>query len=112
MLTKKDLLRINQEMGEEGHFQNEASVDFAVSMMRQRRSWLHELAYILRSLLVDHAFNDGNKRTALAVTIVYLQEREISFDKEKLVKVIYEIAKKNYTSIDKIMRTIKNAIVL
>lgn len=112
MLTQKDLIRINQEIGEAGHLRNEASVHFALSMVRHRKSWLYEVAYLMRCLLVDHAFQDGNKRTALAVAIVYLEERNLPWDKEKLVQSIYEIAKKNYVSIDKIMRTIKNAIIL
>ena len=112
MLSSKDLIRINQEIGEEGIVQNHASVDFALSMMKNRQSWLKELAYLLRSLLVDHAFRDGNKRTALAVTIVYLEDKNIAWDKERLVKAMHEIAKKNYKSIHKIIRVIKNAFIL
>ena len=108
-LTEKDLIRLNQEMGEEGQLHNESSLQFALNMMRLKKSWLHELAYLLRCLLVDHVFKDGNKRTALATTILYLEDKNIRWDKEKLVKSIHEIAKNNYRSIEKIMRVIKNA---
>ncbi len=110
-LTEKDLIRLNQEMGEEGQLHNESSLQFALNMMRLKKSWLHELAYLLRCLLVDHVFKDGNKRTALATTILYLEDKNISWDKEKLVKAIHEIAKNNYRSIEKIMRVIKNATI-
>lgn len=109
-LTKKDIISTNQEIGEEGQFHNENSLDFAISMNRRRKDWLYELAYLLRSLLVDHAFRDGNKRTAMAITILYLKDRGIEFDNDRLIKSIHEIAKKNYVSVEKIMRTIKNAV--
>lgn len=110
-LTKKDLIRINQEIGEGGQLQNESSLEFALGMMKLRKGWLYELAYLLRSLVIDHNFKDGNKRTALAAAILYFEEEKVNWDRERMVKTIYEIAKKNYKSIDKIMRVIKDGLV-
>ena len=56
LLNKKDVIRINQEIGENGHFQNESSLDLALSIIRQKKSWLQELCYLIRSMLVDHCF--------------------------------------------------------
>lgn len=109
-LTLKDVISANQNIGEEGQLSNRSSLEFALSMMKLKKSWLYELSYLLRSLLVDHAFKDGNKRTALTITILYLEDHDVDFDENRLVKVIHEIAKQNYISIEKIMRTIKNAI--
>ncbi len=108
-LNKKDLVRINQEIGEKGQLRNESSLDFALSMAKFRKSWLYELAYLLRSLLVDHAFEDGNKRTALAIAIYYFEEKGVNWDKENITRIIHYLAKKNYKSIEQIARTIKNA---
>ena len=60
---------MNQEIGESGTLHNENSLDFAFSIIRRKKSWLYELSYLIRSLLVDHVFEDGNKRTAMVVLL-------------------------------------------
>ena len=111
LINKKDIARINQEIGGNGQFQNESSLDFALSIIKQKKSWLYELSYLLRGLLVDHAFQDGNKRTALIIAITYLEDRDLEYDKESIIKIIWEISKKNVKDINKITRMIKSAIV-
>ncbi len=109
-LTKKDLIRINQEIGEKGQFQNESSLEFALSQFKSKKNWLYELAYLVRSLLTDHAFEDGNKRTALALIILYFEEKRMAWDKERIVQNVHFLAKNHYKSIEKISRVIKNAL--
>ena len=128
-LNKKDLTGINQEIGSNGKFHNEDSLDFALSTAKHK-SWLYELCYIVRSLLVDHCFEDGNKRTAITVIITYFESNDLDYDKDKLTKTVWKVAKKNITDmsvnrkaisehaqkqevfdINKLMRMIKNAIV-
>ena len=110
-LNKKDLIRINQEIGSNGKLHNEDSIDFALSIAKQNKSWLYELSYITRSLLVDHCFEDGNKRTAIIVAITYFENSSLDYDKDKLTKTVWSISKKNINDINKLMRMIKNAIV-
>ena len=110
-LTKKDLSGINQEVGSNGKFHNESSIDFALSIAKQKKSWLYELSYIVRSLLVDHCFEDGNKRTAIIVIITYFENYDLDYDKDKLIKNVWGISKKNINDINKLMRLIKNGIV-
>lgn len=110
LINKKDIIGINQEIGEKGNLRNEGSLDFTVSIIKQKKSWLQELCYILRSLLVDHAFEDGNKRTALIAIILYFKEQGLDYDKDRLIRVIWEISKKNIADINKLMRMVKNAI--
>ena len=110
-LNKKDLIGINQEVGSSGKFHNESSIDFALSIVKQKKSWLYELSYIARSLLVDHCFEDGNKRTAIIVIIAYFENNGLDYDKDKLIRVVWSISKKNISDINKMMRLIKNAIV-
>ena len=109
-LNKKDLIGINQEIGSNGKFHNEDSLDFALSTVKHK-GWLYELSYITRSLLVDHCFEDGNKRTAIVVITTYFKDNSLDYDKDKLIKIVWDIAKKNITDINKLMRMIKNAIV-
>ncbi len=110
-INKKDLIRINQEIGENGNFHNESSLDFALSIIKQKKSWLYELSYLIRSLLVDHVFEDGNKRTAMALLTTYLEDKKLEYDKDRMPKVFWNISKKNITDINKITRLIKSVIV-
>ena len=110
-LNKKDLIGINQQIGCNGKIHNEDSIDFALSIAKQNKSWLYELSYIVRSLLVDHCFEDGNKRTAIIVIITYFENNNLDCDKDKLIKTVWSISKKNISDINKLMRLIKNAIV-
>ncbi|MBS3100640.1 Fic family protein [Candidatus Woesearchaeota archaeon] len=110
-LNKKDLIGINQQVGSNGKFHNEDSIDFALSIAKQNKSWLYELSYIVRGLLVDHCFEDGNKRTAIIVIITYFDDNNMDYDKDKLTKTVWNISKKNIADINKLMRMIKNAVV-
>ncbi|MBU1199888.1 MAG: Fic family protein [Nanoarchaeota archaeon] len=110
LINKKDLIRINQEIGEKGAFSNESTLDFALDIMKQKKSWLYELSYLVRSILVDHVFADGNKRTAFVLITIYLDEKNLDYDDQKLVKVVLEIAKNNIKNPKKITGLIKNAI--
>ena len=110
MINKKDLIGINQEIGEKGSFANESSLDFALNIIKQKKSWLYELSYLVRSILVDHVFSDGNKRTAFVLIAFYLDEKSLDYDKEKLVRVVLQIAKKSLKNPKKIAGLIQNAI--
>ena len=110
-LNKKDLIGINQQVGSNGKLHNEDSIDFALSIAKQNKSWLYELSYIVRSILVDHCFEDGNKRTAIITIITCFDNNDLNYDKDKLTKTVWNISKKNITDINKLMRMVKNAIV-
>ena len=106
MYNLKDLARINQEIGESGELREKSNIEFALDIVKRKKSWLYELAYLLRSLIVDHPFIDGNKRTAYMLCILYFEDNKQSYDDEKLVKIVYQIAKKSTTDINKIIRMI------
>lgn len=110
LINKKDMIRINQEIGENGLFHNEGSLDFILTIIKRNKSWLYELAYIIRGLLVDHIFQDGNKRTALSIAMTYIEEKNLEYDKQRLSVVIWQIAKKNIKDVNKILRMIKSVI--
>ncbi len=100
----KDIIRINQEIGEKGELRNQASLDFALSMMKGYKSWLYELSHFVRCLAVDHPFVDGNKRTAFMLCTLYFDDNKRQFDDEKLVKAIFKIAKKSINNVNAIGR--------
>ena len=110
MINKKDVIRINQEVGENGEFSNESSLDFVFSIAKAEKSWLYELSYFVRNILTDHVFMDGNKRTAFILIITYFEDKGLGYDKDIIYKLVYKISKKNINNINKVMGMIKNAI--
>lgn len=106
MYNFKDIIRINREVGESGEVRDESSLKFALSIVKNNKSWIYELSYIIRSLIVDHPFIDGNKRTAYVLCSIYFSDHNRKLNKQKLVETIYLIAKKNISDINKIARKI------
>lgn len=109
MFNEDDILRLNKKF-HNGKINNKSSLDFAIASAKKSNSWLEQLAYLVRSIIVDHVFEDGNKRTAALLVIVYYTELEIGFDPERVSRVIFEIAKNNVKDISKIKRMIKNVV--
>ena len=83
---------------------------FILSTLKHSKDWVTQLAYILRGILIDHIFEEGNKRTALAVMLVYFEANKKAYDIYKTEKIITEIILKNIKDINKIRRMIKNVI--
>lgn len=100
----KDVVRLNQEAGESGELRSSSSLDFALKMTKQNKGWLMELSYIVRSILIDHPFIDGNKRTAYLLCVIYFEDNNKRFDKQRIMETMHLIAKKNINSVDKIGR--------
>ena len=109
-LTKKDIIAFNKQLGEQGITRNESSLDFALSIAKTKKNWLYELSYLTRSLLIDHVFVDGNKRTALLVVIFDFDENKKQFDRNQLLRTMKIIAQKNITNPLKIMRLLYNVV--
>ncbi|MEK6828635.1 MAG: Fic family protein [Nanoarchaeota archaeon] len=108
-IGKKDLLRINGGFG--GNLRSGSSLDYALEKQEDKRIGPYKkLAYLLRAILVDHPFSDGNKRTAMFASHVFAREYKKQVDREMLLYQIVSIAKHNIHDIRKIERRIKNAI--
>lgn len=105
MITYKDIVRINKGFG--GELRSDSSLDFAVNT---EKKGMTKLAIIVRAILVDHPFTDGNKRTAMYVCLDYFNDMKLSIDADLLMYEILKIASKNITNIDKIKRRLKYAI--
>ena len=98
MLTEKDIIAINQEH-ENGKVVNASSLAFAYQYARRSKNWTKGLAYLVRAILIDHVFEDGNKRTAAALIIGEAYHQGFDFDKDKVLRLIITILRKNITSV-------------
>jgi len=109
MLSKKDLITINMEF-HNGRVMNQGSLDYAIDYIRRSNNWLKSSAFLARAILIDHIFEDGNKRTAAAVIMTYMEMNSIHFNPDRVSKLILQVIIKNITDIRKIERLIKNVI--
>ncbi|MDP2947905.1 MAG: type II toxin-antitoxin system death-on-curing family toxin [Nanoarchaeota archaeon] len=108
-ISKEDLIRINQGFG--GNIRNDSSLDFAISIQENKKFGIYKkLAYLLRAVLVDHPFSDGNKRTAMFIALNFAEQNNKIIDRDLLLEQIVSIAKNNITEIRNIKNRIKNCI--
>ncbi|MBI4439534.1 Fic family protein [Candidatus Woesearchaeota archaeon] len=108
-LSRKDIIALNQCF-DNGHVHNEASLDFALDYARRTENWTKALAWLTRAILLDHVFEEGNKRTAALLIVTYAEfEGHDTYD-DKVLKLIKEVIIKKTTSITRIEEMIKDAI--
>ncbi|MBW2977854.1 hypothetical protein KY331_03340 [Candidatus Woesearchaeota archaeon] len=108
MFYINEIININKKFAN-GNIVNKSSLEFALSAIKTK-AWIDQVAYLVRALLIDHVFEDGNKRTAASIIIAYYTEFEIGFDPQKIVEAIIKITSKNINNVSKIKRMIKNAV--
>ena len=108
-ISKEDIIRINNGFG--GELRSDSSIDFAI-MMQDNKKLGHykKLAYIMRAILVDHPFSDGNKRTAMFIVLAFAEENKKTVDNDLLLHYTLSIAKNNITEIRNIEWRLKSAI--
>ena len=109
VLTKKDIVALNQEF-EDGSFHNEPSLDFALSHANKSENWINGLSLLTRAILIDHVFQEGNKRTAALLIKTYAEYEGHKIYNDKLVNLIKEILLKDITDINKIEGMLKDVI--
>lgn len=93
-----------------GSFHNEASLDFALSYAKKTENWTKALAWLTRAILLDHVFEEGNKRTVALLIKAYAAHEGHEAYNDKVVKLVREIIIKKITSINRIEEMIKDAI--
>lgn len=108
MLSKKDIIVINQEF-HTGKIANESSLDFGLAQVQRSKNWLKTAAILSRAILIDHVFEDGNKRTAAGVIAGIMEMNDIAYSADKINKAVLRITKQNITKIKEIEKVIANA---
>ena len=108
-ICKEDIVRVGKGFG--GNLRNDASLDFALE--KQKNTKLGEykkLAYLIRALVIDHPFTDGNKKTAAYVILAFAEQFNKQVDFELVKEQMISIASKNINSIRAIEERIKNVL--
>ncbi|MBI2668316.1 Fic family protein [Candidatus Woesearchaeota archaeon] len=109
MLSRKDLVTLNLEF-HTGKLANPGSLEFALDQAQRSRDWLKSTAYLVRAIVSDHVFEDGNKRTAAAIIATSIDLRNLSYNKEKIDRTVLKISAKSIKDTRKLSRLIKNVI--
>lgn len=109
MIDLEDIIIINKKFSN-GNLVNKASLEFALSSLKETKDWVKQLAILIRAILIDHPFEEGNKRTAIALLGNQIESHRLAYDPYKADKVLFRIAKENINNIEKIRRMIKDVI--
>src|SRR3989338_4558198 len=108
-ISKEELLRINKGFG--GNLRSSSSLDYALEKLENKKLGMYKkMAYLLRAILVDHPFSDGNKRTAAYACLSFVSASGKNVDRELLMHHIVSIAKQNIHNLKNIEWRLKNAI--
>ena len=109
ILNKKDIIALN-EIFEDGSTINESSLDFALSFARKTTNWHKSLAILIRAILLDHVFEEGNKRTAAILLKTYVEHKGFSTNDGRVVLFVKKVIEKNISNLRKLEEMIKDAI--
>ena len=104
VLTKEEVISINHKLG--GALRSDSSLEFAFSAA-EGKSDRGKLALLWRAVLIDHPFDDANKRTIEVITRIYAKAKGYKIDTKRLVKEIIEVSKENVQDLKTIERRIK-----
>jgi|GEM_PF-449593 len=110
IVSKDQIKWINRKYG--GSLRSDAEIESALHLGKGKAVF-RKIAYLWRAILVGHPFTDGNKRTALMVSLAIIKACKIKAGKgvsESLVSEIRKIAKENITDINRIERLIRYAV--
>lgn len=93
------LKTLNINAGEHGHIPDENKLMSAISSVDYYTSINDKISSIIRSIVKNHAFTDGNKRTAVLFFLLMTKAAkiEILLSKDQLATVFVKIANGNYT---------------
>ena len=108
-ISKEDIIRIAK--GFDGALRNDSSLDYALQKQEDRKLGEYKkLAYLIRAIIVDHPFTDGNKKTATFIAFAFAEEHKKQVDRDLLMHHVLSIASKNINEIRTIEERLKNAI--
>jgi len=107
----KELEKINRKLEPGSKIKNSGSLEFATEHASRTADWMKALAYLLRAIVVDHTFDDGNKRTGAYLVTLFFDENKVPYDDEKVKRLIVKIASKNMADVNKIRRLIQDETI-
>lgn len=108
---KKDyLIELNKKFSD-GKLLNKNSFDFTIDYVNYEvKKELDKLCYLIRNMLTQHFFIDGNKRVSAILITNYFKKMKLKYRENQIPKICISIAKNNIRDIWKIRSMIQNAV--
>lgn len=95
--TPEDVIEINRYFNDtENPWVNRSLLESAFSSYHYYDSDLEQICSIFRGLVKNHAFSDGNKRTASAVLVTHLKQQKYHTTQEDLCIFTLDVVEHNY----------------
>lgn len=104
-IKQKNLIDTNKVFG--GWVKNKNYIDSAVERANREKSPIKRASLLTRAMTSDHAFGDGNKRTASIVTLSEMRKENYKVDKKRLTNVMVNLAKTGEGDLNKIQRKLR-----
>lgn len=104
VITIEEIQEVNKKFAD-GEIIN-SSIYYAI----EQTSLRDKLSHILRSLVIDHPFHDGNKRTAFIVALLIFERANIKVSRDSLTKLIIKMARENIININEINKLVERCI--
>ena len=108
MLSSADIVSLNR-LFSSGLVVNKGSLSAALSEGIDKNR-AQQVALLVRALVVDQVFKDGNKRTAAAIIIAYFTELDVRFDQRAVVRLVLLLSKEKISHISRIQGMIEYAV--
>jgi len=110
MWKKVEIEELNRSVGGSGNPTNPSSLDFAISAQTQTKDVFLQLAYLVRAIVVDHAFEDYNKRTAALVLITTFEILKFAYDPYAVDSLVERVARKKIKSVKTLRSMIRDVV--
>ena len=115
-LTVSDVERLHSfvvggDVDTEAGVSNRGAIEYATSFVREghfgkRPDTIHEAAFqLMRLLVANHPFVDGNKRTALLSTVAFYALNGYEFEYDREIKATLKALGTDERSVDAVMAT-------
>ena len=104
------LIEINKIFSD-GKLLNKSGIDFAFSVIEKSKDWQYNLTHLLKAIICEHAFLNGNKRTGAALVLYFFNKNNILYDNNLIVKAVINIAKLKKPNDKKIQCEINKCLI-
>lgn len=96
-ISPEDVITVNNSFNNaDAPWINRNLLDSAFSAYSYYDSEIEQVCSIFRGLVKNHAFSDGNKRTASAILTIWLEQNGYSILPEDLCDITLDVATHNY----------------
>ncbi len=99
------VIKKNKKFG--GSLINRGNLEFAIDKANKEKNIFKSNAHLVRGIIINHPFLDGNKRTTIDLITRRFAKQNIKCDSKALPRGIVNIAKQNIWDINKISNRLR-----